>query len=242
MPTPRSGYQLNGKRIPSVTTILAVGLGGYSKDPLMKWAWSEGMAGRDYRESRQKAADAGTLAHAMIQRYLEGGDPYAHDEALLDVSDELMTQADTAFGSFLDWRRDHELTIDEQEFPLVCPTHGFGGTPDARGTLDGVYSVLDWKSSGGLYESYVAQVAAYHWLMTANRRGRAEQAVIVRCGKDGTFRVVTLDARQISYGWSVFLHALAIYQAKTELAAMVREPVAAEPRITRLPVTRKATA
>ena len=41
MPTPASGYELNGKRIPSVSSILNIGLGGYSKDPLMAWAWKE---------------------------------------------------------------------------------------------------------------------------------------------------------------------------------------------------------
>src|SRR5262245_51951473 len=56
-----------GRRLPSVTTILS-----RFKDSgaLIHWAWSEGIEGRDYRETRSKAAVAGSLAHQMVEARL----------------------------------------------------------------------------------------------------------------------------------------------------------------------------
>jgi len=52
-----------GKRIPGVTTVIS-NL-GWSKGGLMHWAWEQGINGIDYKETRDKAADTGTIAHAM---------------------------------------------------------------------------------------------------------------------------------------------------------------------------------
>ena len=59
MPTAPKGYfTKDGKRVPSVTTIL-----GKFKEAggLMHWSWECGMKGLDYRQVRDAAADAGTL-------------------------------------------------------------------------------------------------------------------------------------------------------------------------------------
>ena len=64
MPTAKAGYYLvDGTRVPSVTTVL----GRFKESgPLIHWAWGLGIQGKDYREERDKAADAGTLAHAAV--------------------------------------------------------------------------------------------------------------------------------------------------------------------------------
>jgi len=53
----------DGVRVPSVTTII-----GRFKESggLIHWAWALGMEGKDYRQVRDSAADAGSLAHSMI--------------------------------------------------------------------------------------------------------------------------------------------------------------------------------
>ena len=62
---PTQPYLLkSGERVPGTTTII-----GRFKESgaLIHWAWKLGMEGRNYREVRDSAADAGTLAHAMIE-------------------------------------------------------------------------------------------------------------------------------------------------------------------------------
>ena len=74
MPTPRAGYRLaDGTKVPGVTTIL-----GRWKDSggLLQWAFKQGQSGaRTLYEERDKAADIGTLAHAMVEHRLTGRDP-----------------------------------------------------------------------------------------------------------------------------------------------------------------------
>lgn len=231
MPTPSDGYYLNGKRIPSVTTIIGTGLGGYSKDALMKWAWTEGVEGRDYKQTSAKAADTGTVAHAMIEANLNG--------VLFDTTPyepDLITAAEPCYSAFLEWRDQNEITISEQEVRLVSNRYAFGGTFDALGTLNGMQALFDWKSSKGIYGSYVVQVAAYYILITENRpRDVWPQTVaIVRVGKDGKLNVVQLDRKDLSMPWDIFLHAKAIYHARYDLDKMVK-PVAVTPTALTLP-------
>ena len=64
MPTPRKGYFVNGTKVPSVTQIVS-----RFKDSgaLMYWAWEQGKEGKDFRDTSQRAADAGTLSHRMVE-------------------------------------------------------------------------------------------------------------------------------------------------------------------------------
>jgi hypothetical protein len=223
--TPTGGYYIGTERVPSVTTILGIGLGGYSKDALMAWAHREGLEGRDYKATRDKAASVGTIAHAGIEAFLNGGGINWDEHP-----DELTAEALQSFAAFQDWHREHAIEIVEQEVQLVSTRYRFGGCFDAIGTLNGVPTLFDWKSSSGVYASYVCQVAAYYVLITEHRPRHLwpQQAVILRVGKDGQFRVVTLTKQQLSQGWDVFQHALAIYRARWDLEAMVKPPK--EPR------------
>lgn len=83
MPHPRSGYHLkDGTRVPGTTTII-----GRFKESggLIWWAWDLGMKGLDYRDVRDKAADAGTLVHAMVEAHAAGEDPYQRLKEMLDA-------------------------------------------------------------------------------------------------------------------------------------------------------------
>ena len=70
MAEPRPGYYLaDGSHVPSVTTII-----GRFKESggLIHWAWALGKEGKDYREVRDKAADAGTMAHDAVEAWVHG--------------------------------------------------------------------------------------------------------------------------------------------------------------------------
>lgn len=225
MPTPSTGYAIDGKRIPSVTQVIGIGLGGYSKDALMQWAWKEGKEGRDYKQTRDRAANVGTVAHAMIEAHLHGT---PCDLAAFDP--DHVAAAAPCFTAFLDWHGQHEIEIFEQEVSLTSRQYRFGGTLDALGRLDDTITLFDWKSSSGLYGSYVCQVAAYIALVTENRPRHKwpRQAVLVRVGKDGTLTVLTFQKAQLQQAWETFLHALAIHDARWDIENMVKP--AAEPR------------
>ena len=63
-------YKLaDGTRVPSVTTIT-----GRFKESgaLIHWAWNLGMQQIDYKKARDDAADAGHIAHELIDAHIHG--------------------------------------------------------------------------------------------------------------------------------------------------------------------------
>jgi len=178
MATPKKGYWIDGKRLPSVTTVL-----GRFKESgaLMHWAFSQGLEqgeaiGRDpdnaeapnLYKKRDEAANAGTLAHEMVEAYIRGQD---HLALLSDVPEILAKQALNAFQQFREWHENNKIEIisDWQEIQMVSEKHRYGGTPDAIGrNVSGELVLLDWKTSNGVYSDYLLQLAAYKELWEEN--------------------------------------------------------------------------
>lgn len=159
MATPRKGYWLDGKRLPSVTTILS----RYKESGgLIHWAWQCGMDGLDYREMRDAAATAGTCAHQMVECFIRKKE---FDDSSYDA--EIIEKAETAYGAFRKWAGSTNLTPTETECSLMSKTHRFGGTLDAM-LVDDKLSLGDWKTSNGVYPDYLLQLAAYGLLWEEN--------------------------------------------------------------------------
>ena len=164
MSRPKGGYKLkDGTTIPGVTTIIGGNL-GWSKGALMHWAWKEGKEGRNFRDTSEAAADAGTLAHAMAEADIKGS-PY---EPPPNVEKETLDKAETAYLGYLDWKKSSKLEIVESELPLISEEHAFGGTIDAIGKLNGKLCLIDFKTSNGVYEDHLIQLAAYNHLCMVN--------------------------------------------------------------------------
>lgn len=163
MPTPSKGYHLpDGARIPGTTTVC-----GRFKDSggLLHWAFEQGRSGSPtLYAAAEKAADIGTLAHAMVEAEINGTSP---DDVLKDADAEKAGKARNAFDQYLKWARQSrvELLSKYQEIQLVSLEHRFGGTPDAIGRIEGELVLLDWKSSNAVYGDYLIQLAAYGHLL-----------------------------------------------------------------------------
>jgi hypothetical protein len=160
MPTPKKGYFVqDGTKVPSVTTILS----RYKESgALMYWCWQQGKDGKDFRETKQAAADAGTAAHEMIEQW-KLKQPFDASK----YKPEILAKAQGAFSAFLEWANQTKLEIIQTEVGLVSERYRFGGTLDAM-LVQGNLALGDWKTSGGVYPDYLMQLAAYHQLWTEN--------------------------------------------------------------------------
>jgi hypothetical protein len=187
MPTPKSGYYVDGERIPSVTTVLSrfKESGG-----LIYWSWNTAFVGLtearsviedltqegqrtteaqkrarefltrpltdwDYRAKRDEAADAGTVAHEMMDCHIHNR-PFDAAQYLAPI----IKLAEPAFGAFLTWAKQVKFTVTETEVALVSRKYRFGGTRDAI-FIDDKRAVGDWKTSKSIYPEYLGQLAAY---------------------------------------------------------------------------------
>ncbi len=152
MPTPKAGYFIDGQKVPSVTTILS---SFKESGGLIHWAWKLGMEGKDYREVRDTAADAGTCAHDMMDCWIHGRIFEA-----VKYQPAILTLADPAFHAFIEWAQGAKFQVTETEVPLISKRYRFGGTRDAI-LVNGKRSVGDWKTSNSIYPEYLCQLAAY---------------------------------------------------------------------------------
>ena len=162
-----------GKRVPSVTTIISrfKESGG-----LLHWANQAGLDGLTLDEARVPAATAGTMAHSLVEAHLHGD-----EEFQLEGDKSMIEKAHSAFEVFLQWQRQTSLTFQHTEVALVSEAHQFGGRIDAIGRqtdLVGVKDedahpqdkllIVDWKTSNAIYADYIIQMAAYRLVWEEN--------------------------------------------------------------------------
>jgi len=162
------------QRIPGVTTIV-----GQRAKHLERWVAKIVRDGYDYDEYMRAAANVGSAGHEMIQARLEGRKPSLHG-----YTREELRYALNVRDAFKRWAKEVELETVFCELPMVSEELQVGGTLDWYGRIDGVLSVIDFKSSdSGIYLDNLIQVAQYA-RMAVELGYEVDQFGIVRTGKE----------------------------------------------------------
>lgn len=172
-----------------------------------------GLQGKKHREVSQKAADAGTIAHAMIDADLKGKEFDASKHP-----SELLSLAETSYLNFLEWKKGSDLQIVGSEIPLISERYRFGGTIDCPAFIRGKMTILDWKTSNGVYEDYLIQIAAYGELWKENKPDQPLQGGfdLLRIAKEtGAFHHHHWDS--LPGCFDAFLHLRDLYDLKQQL-------------------------
>lgn len=188
---PKPNYKtLDGTLVPGVTTI--VGL--RAKDALINWAFNLGKEHPELQSTRQytdELAEVGKAAHAMIAAHLKGLTPN-----LDDFTPATVKMADVPFSKYLEWARGKKIEVifaDSKQ--LVSEAHRYGGTVDLLAKIDGVVTVLDFKTGKAIYDEMFFQVAAYANLVEECISLKVDQIRILQIGRVGaegfTERVLT---------------------------------------------------
>ena len=111
----------------------------------------------------QEAAKLGSRVHAAIDEYLSGG-----SFSCSDSEDPLLSGAMAAFMKWRSHPRFKDWVYLESETAVynADPEFAFAGTVDAIfQDPDSDLWIVDWKTSGGLYQSMFAQVSAYAYAL-----------------------------------------------------------------------------
>lgn len=103
-------------------------------------------------EIKMNAARRGTAVHHLI----EGK---SREELTIEEGD--WDSVGPMYESFELWKKDRNFTAIANEVPVWSDKHGFKGTLDCIGWVDGRLELLDWKSSNHMGLDYRMQVAAY---------------------------------------------------------------------------------
>lgn len=199
-------YKLaNGTPVPGVTTILGI----LNKPYLVHWAWELGRQNLDYREVRDTAGDAGTLAHYLIMCLLKGELPDTSEYSSVDIQ-----KAKNSLAKFKNWLKEHpSLKPIMIEAALVSEEFRFGGTLDLFAELDGEFVLVDFKTSKAIYPDMLYQLAAYRKLLE-EQGWPVASARILRIGRDEDEGFEERIKTNLETEWDIFWHCLCIYRIR----------------------------
>lgn len=210
-------YKLaSGARVPSVTTVTKRFA---DASGLVIWANQQGLEGKNMNDDRDAAADAGKLAHDMIEAHIHER-PFVRPHW---ATEDMMMQARKAFDSFLDWAQEVRLDVVETEMPLVSEEHRFGGTLDALALVSGRLAILDWKSGKSVYADFIIQQAGYHLLLESRGDEKMpERICVLRIGKQyADFHYHSYGADVIAMARESFLMQRRLYDMDKEFRKML---------------------
>ena len=211
---PHQTYHLSdGTKVPGGSTICKI---GDDASALLHWAWKLGTEGKDYRKERDKAADIGTIAHFLIECFLNN-----QVADLSDYGQEDIDKALLCYNKFVDWWDEQRLRKVYTEIQLVHEEVRYGGTIDMIAERDnGEFVLIDFKTSKKISDSYWRQCAGYAQLFNFNNPqmvskpyNEIKSHAIVRIGKEeeGDFEVIWRD--DLSKEWFVFQKQVELYWA-----------------------------
>lgn len=131
-------------------------------------------ARNNWRTVRDDAANTGSDIHGMIEKYIKHGN---------DFFGTIPDQVANGFLAFLDWEKTHNVKWIESERTIFHPTLYYAGTLDAVAEIDGKQYVVDFKSSGGFYDTFGPQIAAYRAAYMAETGSEIHGCGILRLDK-----------------------------------------------------------
>lgn len=208
-------YKLaDGTKVPGSTTILGV----LDKPGLVYWAWNLGRDGIDPNKQRDEAATIGTLAHYRVACDMRGVEP-----DLKDYTPEQVRRSDFSIATWQRWKAGKTLEPIHIEQPFVSEAFRYGGTIDWYGLVNGEPTLIDCKTSSGIYDEHKAQTASYVKLLREHGKP-VKRAIVLRLGrteddKDEPIENMshTLSTRDARICWQIFVACHEIYELRKAL-------------------------
>lgn len=160
-------YMLDGERIPCVSDLCRfLHREIYKEAPLWQM---------------EAAADRGTAVHKATELLDTTG--------RAEISDDYAPYL-TAYAAFL---REHDVEWELIEHPDYHPAHGYAGTIDRYGKVDGISTLLDLKTTYTDYKPLCSASLNLYRLMLESRQRCVERLAILHLKKDGTYKLITFD-------------------------------------------------
>ena len=181
-------YQIDGRTVPSVTTILSAVFGD------LLWPFRS-----------EFAMDRGTKVHRAVHLYVQ------HD---LDVN-SLSPYVAGYVAAAVRFLVESGFCVAASEQRLHSAIHDYCGTLDIVGTLNGRLTVADWKS-GTPGDGARMQTAAYANAWAEMTGQHVRQRCAVQLNDDGSYAVSTYA--DMKNDMADFVAALRVYRRREELA------------------------
>lgn len=197
-------YQIEGMSLPSVTSILAEFLP--EGEALQRWKART----PDNERVMARSAAIGTLVHYRIAQYFS--EKFHTPPVLLDlkgaaVDEEMVETVNLLMSYFEDVLRVHEPIPEKTEFTVWHRRALYAGSGDMLGHFDRLYTLLDWKTSSGIFPRHRAQAWAYKKALTSDPKfGRKidQLAIVDMSAKHGLKVEIVDEAKAEAVWWEAF--------------------------------------
>ena len=188
------------------------GMLGLLKNDITGEEYIKDCKGAPWRMSGE-AMNIGSTAHAIISEFhdeelklREHDDEFGSEEAkrwfdsMIELekkekklNSEFVRKLKNCIGSFLEWREDVHFVIVASEFTVYSDTNKYAGTIDALGYINGVLTLIDYKTSSGIWPEHDLQTVSYldalNEMYQRNQikiDGIVENIQIINFNKEGT--------------------------------------------------------
>lgn len=108
-------------------------------------------AKKAHTKSKDKSADIGSLVHDWVRRYIN------KENLEMPINEQLRT----SINNFLTWEKDHVVKFLASEQVVYSKKYNYCGTFDNNCMVDGELTLIDLKTSSGVYDEMFAQLAGY---------------------------------------------------------------------------------
>jgi hypothetical protein len=211
---PRTLYKNSlGKRLVGTTTITGSEL-GWNKGVLIDWANKKGLDGIDTRDYVDELAEIGTIAHDLVTCKVTG--------KIMDRTvypEEKIKRAENCLDSYNNWSQGKNIKPILSEVSLVSEKYQYGGTPDFYGMVDGMLTLVDYKTGKGIYDEYLIQVAGGYRILLEENGHKVDRIQILNIPRSAgeSFQILTVDKMLWEYCGKIFLNCLENYRLHKRL-------------------------
>jgi hypothetical protein len=246
-------YDINGKHLPSVTTILSC----IGKPALIAWsakverlmvmeesaalyetvaetpkmskiAWLTTLQDRlgktkASQKELAKASEIGSQAHVWIEHNIKA--QLMHDVGPAPI---ISPAAHLAVAAWENWKATVNFKPLLCEQPVWSEKYGYAGTMDLLAEINGEETLLDWKTGKAVYQEAFLQNAAYRYALREMKltQNQFTKGMIVRLPKvesDPGFEAVPI-MEQESELLATFLHVLELWKWLNKKEELVEVP------------------
>lgn len=171
----------NGEEVPSVTTLLKI----LNKPALYSWSNYLGFKRVKYEDELDKSARRGKIVHQLIEGILNQNKIFYFD-CYDDISkNEIYHCVD----KFITWTKtyDVEKIFTEKSFSSLK----YAGTVDFYGKVNGVKSIIDFKTSKQIRMTMFLQLALYTQLLEENGYEVEQVGILIVNNKNSGFKTIS---------------------------------------------------
>lgn len=221
-------YKVDSKQVFGVSNVVGV----LNKPALMYWAINQTVGfyrdaldpGKPYtevelegvhagakfatRKTSEESMYIGTFVHEWIEKYIN-----AELNGLDKPERPFDKNINKSIDAFLGWVDRAKIEFVASEKKVLSLDRLFAGTLDAEAVVGGGLSVIDFKTSTGIYDEYWLQVAAYTFARKEETEQKYKGGYVVRIDKvTGEFEVGYKDIVELEGDYEAFLSCLNIYR------------------------------